>query len=156
MTSRVMTRPRNRPNRVADALRQVVQRIDPDRRLAAYRLWTFWADEVGPAVAARAEPAAFRDGVLSVRVAGAGWMQELQFMKDELRQRLNQRLGADLIRDIYFVSGPAPKPARTPPPAAPQSLPPVEAPIVLPEVSDPALAAVLRRLAEAARTRGRR
>ena len=155
MTSRVMARPRNRPNRVADALRQVVQRIDPDRRLAAYRLWTFWADEVGPAVAARAEPAAFRDGVLSVRVAGAGWMQELQFMKDELRQRLNRRLGAELIRDIYFVSGSAPKPARTPPPA-PQRPAPVEAPITLPEVSDPALAAVLARLAEAARTRGRR
>ncbi|HSP98661.1 MAG TPA: DUF721 domain-containing protein [Candidatus Dormibacteraeota bacterium] len=150
-----MARPRNRPNRVADALRQVVQRIDPDRRLAAYRLWTFWADEVGAAVAARAEPAAFRDGVLSVRVAGAAWMQELQFMKDELRQRLNQRLGADLIRDIYFVSGPAPKPARTPPPA-PQPPRAVEAPITLPAVSDPALAAVLARLAEAARTRGRR
>ncbi|MFN8643872.1 MAG: DUF721 domain-containing protein [Candidatus Binatia bacterium] len=105
MTNRVMPGPRQRPDRVADALRQVVQRIDPERRLAAYRVWTFWADEVGPAVAARAEPAAFRDGVLSVRVAGAAWMQELQFMKDELRQRLNRRLGAELIRDIYFVSG---------------------------------------------------
>ena len=57
-----MARPKTTPGRVADALRQVVQRIDPDRRLAAYRVWTFWTDEVGPAVAARAEPAAFRDG----------------------------------------------------------------------------------------------
>lgn len=155
MTGRVMARPRARPDRVADALRQVVQRIDPDRRLAAYRLWTFWADVVGPAVAARAEPASYRDGVLSVRVAGAAWMQELQFMKDELRQRLNERLGADLIRDIYFVSGPAPRgtspaPRRVEPPRL------VEAPIALPDVTDPALAAVLARLAEAARTRGRR
>jgi predicted nucleic acid-binding Zn ribbon protein len=149
-----MARPRTPPGRVADALRQVVQRIDPDRRLAAYRLWTFWADEVGPAVAARAEPAAYRDGVLSVRVHGAAWMQELQFMKEELRQRLNQRLGAALIRDIYFVSGPAPRPAPKPRPKAP---PPraVEPPVELPDVSDPALAAVLKRLAEAARTRGR-
>ncbi|MBX3026324.1 DUF721 domain-containing protein [bacterium] len=150
-----MTRPRNRPDRVADALRQVVQRIDPERRLAAYRLWTFWADEVGPAVAARAEPASYRDGVLSVRVAGAAWMQELQFMKEELRRRLNQRLGADLIRDIYFVSGPAPRRATPrPAPAGPPRA--IEAPIALPEVSDPALAAVLARLADAARTRGRR
>lgn len=150
-----MARPRNRPDRVADALRQVVQRIDPERRLAAYRLWTFWAEEVGPAVAARAEPSAFRDGVLSVRVAGAGWMQELQFMKDDLRQRLNRRLGADLIADIYFVSGPAPRAARAPAAPAPPAAP-IEAPIALPAVSDPALAAVLARLAEAARTRGRR
>ena len=150
-----MARPRRPPGRVADALRQVVQRIDPDRRLAAYRLWTFWADEVGPAVAARAEPASYRVVVLSVRVHGAAWMQELQFMKEELRQRLNQRLGATLIRDIYFVSGPAPRAASQPKPAAepPRA---VEPAIALPEVSDPALAAVLKRLAEAARTRGRR
>lgn len=149
-----MARPRRPPGRVADALRQVVQRIDPDRRLAAYRLWTFWAEEVGPAVAARAEPASYRDGVLSVRVHGAAWMQELQFMKEDLRQQLNRRLGAELIRDIYFVSGPAPRAART---TARAAEPPraVEAPIELPEVSDPALAAVLRRLADAARTRGR-
>ncbi len=144
------------PDRVANALRQVVQRIDPERRLAAYRLWTFWADEVGPAVAARAEPAAFRDGVLSVRVAGAAWMQELQFMKDELRQRLNSRLGAEIIRDIYFVSGAAPRPAAPTPSPAAEPAPPLEAPIALPEVSDPKLAAVLARLAEAARTRQRR
>lgn len=153
MTDCVMAGPRQRPDRVADALRQVVQRIDPDRRLAAYRVWTFWAEEVGPAVAARAEPAAFRDGVLSVRVAGAAWMQELQFMKEELRQRLNDRLGAELIRDIYFVSGAVRRAARAPRPAA---TPPAEPPVALPAVSDPKLAAVLARLAEAARTRGRR
>ena len=154
MTDCVMAGPRQRPDRVADALRQVVQRIDPERRLAAYRVWTFWAEEVGPAVAARAEPAAFRDGVLSVRVAGAAWMQELQFMKDELRQRLNRRLGVELIRDIYFVSGAVQRATRTPPTAA--AAPPPEPPVAMPAVSDPKLAAVLARLAEAARTRGRR
>jgi hypothetical protein len=150
-----MARPKTTPGRVADALRQVVQRIDPDRRLAAYRVWTFWTDEVGPAVAARAEPAAFRDGILSVRVAGAAWMQELQFMKEELRERLNRRLGATVIRDIYFVSGAAPRAARPAPPVN-DPAPPLEAPIEMPPVSDPALAAVLARLAEAARTRRRR
>lgn len=153
MTTCVMSPPRPRPDRVGNALRQVVQRIDPERRLAAYRVWTFWAEEVGPTVAARAEPAAFRDGVLSVRVAGAAWMQELQFMKDELRQRLNQRLGTDLIRDIYFVSGAVRRAPRAPAPPAPA---PEEAPVAMPAVSDPKLAAILARLAEAARTRGRR
>ena len=150
-----MARPKTHPDRVADALRQVVQRIDPERRLAAYRVWTFWRDEVGPAVAARAEPSSFRDGVLSVRVSGAAWMQELQFMKEELRERLNARLGADVIRDIYFVSGPPPRAAQAAAPVK-ESAPPTEEPIALPAVSDPALAAVLARLAEAARTRGRR
>jgi predicted nucleic acid-binding Zn ribbon protein len=155
MTDRVMARRRSHPDRVADALRQVVLRIDPDRRLAAYRVWTFWADAVGPAVAGHAEPANFRDGVLSVRVSGAAWMQELQFMKEALREQLNTRLGRALIRDIYFVSGAvtAPPPRRAPP--APRA-DDAEPPVALPPLKDPRLAEVLARLTRAARTRGRR
>lgn len=149
-----MPRRRADPDRVADALRQVVQRIDPERRLGAYRVWTFWDEAVGPAVAARAEPAAFRDGVLSVRVAGAAWMQELQFMQEELRERLNARLGAPLIRDIYFVSGSVTK--RTKQSAPPPRDPPSEPPVEMPKLKDARLAALMGRLAEAARTRGRR
>lgn len=147
-----MARPRAEPDRLANALRQVVQRIDPERRLPAYRVWTFWAEAVGAAIAERAEPATFRDGVLSVRVAGAAWMQELQFMKDELRERLNARLGTALIRDIYFVSGPV---TRAVPPPAPRPTT-LETAIALPVLKDAGLAAVTERLARLARTRGRR
>lgn len=98
-------RPRRPPAHVANTLQTILRRIDPDHRLEVYRLWTFWADAVGPAVAERAEPAGFRAGVLSVRVSNHAWLQELQFMKDELRDELNRRLGGEHIRDIYFVSG---------------------------------------------------
>ena len=88
MTIATMARSASAPEQLADALRQVLQRIDPERRLPAYRTWALWAETVGAAVAAHAEPAGFRDGVLSVRVAGSAWMQELQFMKETLRERL--------------------------------------------------------------------
>ncbi|MEO8601686.1 MAG: DUF721 domain-containing protein [bacterium] len=155
MTEPVMPPRRSRPDQVANALRHVVLRIDPERRLAAYRVWTFWAEVVGPAVAKHAEPATFRDGVLSVRVSGATWMQELQFMKDELREQLNTRLGRALIRDIYFVSGTvaAPPPPRSAPPPRPDN---EEPPVALPPLSDPRLAEIMARLTRAARTRGRR
>ena len=142
------------PGRLADALRQVLQRIDPDRRLPAFRVWALWAEAVGDAVAAHAEPAGFRDGVLSVRVASAAWMQELQFMKEALRERLNERLGAALIRDIYFVSGRVAAPPVPAPPAVREDCD--EPPVALPALQDPDLAAIIARLAGAARSRGRR
>lgn len=147
-----MKRPRARPDRVGDALRQVLQRIDPERRLALFRIW---AAEVGPAIAARSEPAGFRDGVLSVRVNGAGWMQELQFAKEEIRARLNARLGAEVVRDVYFVSGggEVKQPAR----AAASSVPAPETdePIELPPLRDQRLAEVFLRIARAHRKRRR-
>lgn len=150
------TRRRSRPAGIGDALRHVLQRIDPDRRLPAYRVWTFWEEEVGATMAAHAQPAAFRDGVLSVRVDGAAWMQELQFMKEDVRQRLNARLGAELIRDVYFVSGRIERPAPRRPAAPPPTPEALEPPCELPPVTNPELAAVLARLADAARRRGRR
>lgn len=88
---------------IAEVLDSIFQRIDPQDRRRAYQVWRFWEEEVGAAIAARAQPAGYRGGILSVRVSSHAWMQELQFLKESLRERLNQRLGRELIRDIYFV-----------------------------------------------------
>jgi len=147
-----MARQRTRPEPVGDALQHVLQRIDPERRLALFRIW---ADEVGDAVAAHAEPAALRDGVLSVRVHGAVWMQELQFAKEEIRTRLNRRLGAEVVRDVYFVSGSGERRASQPVAAAPPAPVGDEEPIELPPLRDARLTEIFTRIARAHRRRGR-
>jgi predicted nucleic acid-binding Zn ribbon protein len=142
---------RQRPTRVADTLERVIQRFDPDQRMKVYRLWTFWDEEVGEAVAAHAQPAGFRAEVLSVRVDSPSWMQELQFLKEGIRERLNRRLGEELIRDIYFVSG---KRQKTKPARAPATAPRPRAAVALPKIHDGELAAVFKRIARAHRDRG--
>ena len=42
-------------------------------------------------------------GVLFVAVDSAEWMQELQFLKHELRERLNARLGRPAVRTLFVV-----------------------------------------------------
>jgi predicted nucleic acid-binding Zn ribbon protein len=41
--------------------------------------------------------------VLIVAVDSPEWMQELQFLKHELRERLNARLGRSAVRDVFLV-----------------------------------------------------
>jgi predicted nucleic acid-binding Zn ribbon protein len=121
-------------------------------------LWTFWEREVGEAIATRAQPASFRAGVLAVRVSSAAWMQELQFMKEEIRERLNARLGEDLVRDIYFVSGPATEPRPAPSPRNTVADPDDQEaePVAMPQLRDPRLAEVFDRILRAHRRRTRR
>ena len=144
-----MRRPSQHPSRLADSLQRLVQRIDPEQRLKVYRLWSFWDEEVGEPVAAHAQPAGYRAGVLSVRVNSPVWMQELQFLKEIIRERLNQRLGDELIRDIFFVSGTAPAPPPRPttslshPDVEPAALP------ALPAMRDQRLAAIFQRIVRA-------
>jgi predicted nucleic acid-binding Zn ribbon protein len=149
-----MARARKPPEPLGNALQHVLQRIDPERRLELFRVW---ASEVGEGVAAHAEPVWLRDGVLSVRVRGATWMQELQFAKEEIRSRLNRRLGAEVVRDVYFVSGSETVRPRAQPPAAAPPAPSdeSEAPIDMPTLRDARLTEIFTRIARSHRRRGR-
>lgn len=137
------------PSSVGDVLSSVLARVDPEQQLRAYRIWTFWDDEVGGTIARRAQPLRFRDGVLVVGVATHTWMQELRFMKDAIRDRLNARLGANLVQDIFLLSGQvkntaAPVEVEVPPPEpAGPSL------IVLPPMANAALADAFNRVVQA-------
>jgi predicted nucleic acid-binding Zn ribbon protein len=142
-----------RPTPVGDTLQRVLQRIDPDHRMHAFRVWTFWEEEVGEAIAAHAEPAGFRSGVLSVRVDSPAWMQELQFLKESLREQLNRRLGEPLIRDVYFVSG-AVRGAAIPSKATAAPVRP-RRPVPIPRLRNAELATVFTRIARAHAKRDR-
>ncbi len=135
------------PTGVADVLGGLLKKVDPDQALRVYSIWNFWTDEVGDVIARRAQPTGFRDGALFVTVETHSWMQELRFMKDAIRERLNARLGADLVRDIVFVSGSVAAPPADPEPAP--AVPPDSHLISLPPIADPALAEAFARVIHA-------
>lgn len=63
-----------------------------------------WDQTVGDVVREQAQPASFRDGVLELRIHDARWEAPLREMHVELRDRLNHRIGAELIRQIRWRS----------------------------------------------------
>lgn len=76
-----------------------------EKRLEEAGIWRVWDETVGPQIATKARPSRFQDGVLTVRVTSAPWMQQLNFMKRDIAQRLNDRLGKDLVREIFLKAG---------------------------------------------------
>jgi hypothetical protein len=147
--NRVPMRPPNaRASRVGDVLGDVLKRVDPEQQMRAYSIWNFWNEEVGEGIARRAQPSRFRNGILFVTVATQSWMQELQFMKETIRHRLNARLGAELVRDIFFVSGsievrPEAQGTTGETPLTGRAL------VALPPIADPVVAEAFARMVEA-------
>ena len=142
-------KPKREFTRVRGPLDGLLARYDPEGRIRVYRLWDFWDEVVGEAIAGRARPYRLNNGVLMVQVSSHTWMQELQFMKEEICGKLNARLEAPLIRDLHFVPGrwcakQAPKPPAPPP---------VVAVPELPSTGVPEQDAVLQRIAYAAAVR---
>lgn len=112
---------------VGAVLSQSLKRLDLGTRLDEYGVWPIWNDVVGKTVANNAQPEKIRNGTLFIKVSSPVWMQQLQYMKEMIAEKLNQRLGAPLVKNIFFVVGkiqpigaePPTEPAPAPEDAAP-------------------------------------
>src|SRR5689334_8173833 len=99
------TRRKSEPLPVSGLLDAVLAKIDRRGRMQGYRVWTFWKDEVGEVLASHVTPKSFDDGILTVTTDAPAWMQEMRFLQEDIRTRLNGRLGSEVIREIRAVAG---------------------------------------------------
>jgi hypothetical protein len=86
-------------------LQESLQGLGLAERLRDAEIWRVWADVVGAPIAARAQPLRIINGTLTVAVSSAPWMQELRFMTGMMKEKLNSRLGAEVVREIVLKAG---------------------------------------------------
>jgi predicted nucleic acid-binding Zn ribbon protein len=91
--------------RVGEVLDQSLKRLDLALRLDEYGVWPIWNDIVGKTIARNAQPEKIRNGTLFVKVTSPVWMQQLQFMKNMIADKLNQRLKQEVVKNIFFMVG---------------------------------------------------
>jgi predicted nucleic acid-binding Zn ribbon protein len=96
---------KSQPVAVAGLLDKIFQGKPLEKRLREGRIWMVWDSAVGVQIAAKARPVNFRDGVLTVMVSNAPWMQQLNFLKKGLIEKVNAALGEDLVREIFLKAG---------------------------------------------------
>lgn len=106
------------PSAVTDILASVFQGKPLGRRLKEARIWQVWDHAVGKQISAHARPAKFRDGILTVAVTSAPWMQQLTFLKGTILEKLNNALGEPLVTEIYLKAGRLAPASTLPAPAA--------------------------------------
>ena len=93
------------PVRVGSLLEWVCKELDLQAGLKAYKVFEVWDEVVGETIAKKARPDSIRNRVLVVTVSSSPWIQELQFMKEMIRGKLNVKIGEDLIDDLFFQLG---------------------------------------------------
>ena len=109
-----------RPAGVSDLLSSLLRGTPAELRLKEGRIWLVWEDAVGSRIASHAQPAAFRNGVLTLHVDSAPWLQQLNFLKKDLIGKVNAELEEELVTELHLKGGkiraaspaPPPKPAQ--------------------------------------------
>lgn len=121
-----------------------------EKRIKEGGIWEVWDEAVGSGIAIHAQPIAFRDGTLTLSVDSAPWMQQLTYLKRDLIAKVNERLGEEMVKEIYMKAGKiASVPAQKPHKPKRRELTDEERSLIkeqIESVSDPELRAVFERL----------
>lgn len=90
------------PRRIGAALDRLVAERAPRTLLAEVQ--TAWPRVAGPAIAARAEPVAERDGRVTIACESGAWAQELDLMGAPLLERIAAAIGPDRVTGLRFTA----------------------------------------------------
>jgi len=95
--------------RIPPSMREVLggffKRTGMNRRIQEQKILDCWEQAVGEGVAEKTQPVGVKNRVLRVKVVNSVWMQELQYMKELIMQKLQQQAGNNILRDLRFFIG---------------------------------------------------
>jgi len=93
------------PKPLRSILEKTLKNLEIDVPLKRYSIWGAWKEIVGDSIARQTQPRAIRNRILFIDVSHSTWIQQLQFLKPELLEKINDFLGEPLIQDIRFKLG---------------------------------------------------
>ncbi len=74
-------------------------------RIKEQKIIENWSEIVGQSIAQNTEPSKLRGGVLYVKVRTPIWMQQLQFLKETIINKINQKIKDAGLNDLRFFIG---------------------------------------------------
>lgn len=91
--------------RLAKILEECFQREGLKEKVREQKVLDAWGSLVGRGVAEVSRPLRVRNRVMHVQVTNSVWLQELQFHKKLIKEKVNGFAGEDFIRDLRFILG---------------------------------------------------
>ncbi len=100
-----MSKRAQKPSPLGEVLEKFFIRSGLKRRLTDQRILDSWKRAVGRGIAEQTQPLRIQNRVLQVRVSNSVWMQQLQFMKGMILQRVREETGVADLMDLRLFLG---------------------------------------------------
>jgi predicted nucleic acid-binding Zn ribbon protein len=110
------------PLPMSDAVETLLRRMGWTEQIEVAGVTARWREVVGDQIADHAEPLGFEDGKLTVRASSTAWATQLTLMSGQIRHRINEEFGRDIVGELVvlgptarsWVKGPRTVPGRGP------------------------------------------
>jgi predicted nucleic acid-binding Zn ribbon protein len=87
---------------LAEAMKDYIREMNLEGKLLEVNLIKSWEEVVGKAISSRTSKVYIKDQVLHVHISSSVARNELMMLKEALREKLNERAGKEIIRDIIL------------------------------------------------------
>ena len=93
------------PVSLSKVLPDILKSIRTGSDAQLVKVWELWDSVVGQTIAKNTRPAAFKGKLLLVEVSSSPWMHQLQFLKSDIIEKINQAFGQEMVEEIKFKIG---------------------------------------------------
>jgi predicted nucleic acid-binding Zn ribbon protein len=93
---------------IGEVLFSILKKRGMTSKIEENALIKLWPKAVGPQIASKTKPDCLRNGTLFVKTISSVWVQQLHFIKEEIRDKLNQQYGKSTVNEIRFLVGHSP------------------------------------------------
>ncbi|HUN56338.1 MAG TPA: DUF721 domain-containing protein [Smithella sp.] len=90
---------------IGDVLFSILKKRGMSSKIEENALIKLWPKAVGPQITSKTKPDCLRNGTLFVKTISSVWVQQLHFIKEEIRDKINQQYGKSAVNDIRFLVG---------------------------------------------------
>ena len=87
---------------LAEAMKDYIREMNLENKLREVELISSWEETVGRAIASRTSKVYIKDGTLYVHLKSSVVRNELVMVRETLKQRLNEKAGAEIVREIIL------------------------------------------------------
>ncbi len=87
---------------LAEAMKDYIDEMNFGEKLDEAGVLNSWDEVVGKAISLRTKRIYFRDHVLYVHLSSSVVRNELVMLRQELRNKLNEKAGSEVIKDIVL------------------------------------------------------
>ncbi len=68
-----------------------------------WKMWSQWPEVVGPTISSQCQPVGFDQGTLLIWVQHPVYIQQLSFLSEQIREKINEFVGRPWVRKIRFT-----------------------------------------------------
>lgn len=91
--------------KASDILSVLMKNYGLSAKTHEYKILKLWDSTFGDNISSHTQPLRLIRGVLTVMVDSPAWMHQLTFYRDELIEKVNDRIGKKIVTDIRFKVG---------------------------------------------------